>query len=72
MRQAWKKSRQSLAQIRTALQSGPDWPGVETMYVVGSLVGAFTGSIIGYRWHARRQHTDSLADDANSTEERPR
>ena len=45
---------------------------VVTLYVVGSMVGAFTGSIIGYRWHARRQHTDSLADDANSTEERPR
>ncbi|MEO1999065.1 MAG: DUF294 nucleotidyltransferase-like domain-containing protein, partial [Planctomycetaceae bacterium] len=37
MRQAWKQSRESLAQIRTALQSGPAWPGVETMYVVGSL-----------------------------------
>ena len=37
LERAWLQSREWLTQIRDTLRSGPDWPGVETMYVVGSL-----------------------------------
>ena len=34
---AWHRSQTTLEQIREALQSEPAWPGVETIYIVGSL-----------------------------------
>jgi len=37
LQRAWEQSRAWLARIRNTLQSGEAWPGVETMYVVGSL-----------------------------------
>jgi len=31
---------------------------VVALYVGGTIVGAIIGSVIGFRWHTRRQHSN--------------